>query len=68
MAKGQLTFKETDITRAFRAAKKAGVVVQIKVDLEHKVMTIMPVKPYAADKIDNPWDEVLPNGKDAEIP
>ena len=38
------TFKEVDITRAFKAAKKAGVDVQVEIDLERKRITITPVK------------------------
>jgi hypothetical protein len=45
MGKGHCTFKEADVTRAIRAAKKAGVEYpQVVIDLEHKTMTITPVK------------------------
>ena len=45
LGKGACTFKEADLTRAFKAAKKAGVDVQVEIDLERKRMTITPVKP-----------------------
>jgi hypothetical protein len=65
MGKGQCTFKEADITRAFKAARKAGVDVQVVVDLERKMMTLTPVK---VDEVNcsgsNPWDEVLDNATD----
>jgi hypothetical protein len=44
VGKGPCTFKEADITRAFKAAKKAGVDAQVEIDLEHKRMRIRPVK------------------------
>ena len=33
MGKAACTFKEVDLTRAFRAAKKAGVDVSVEIDL-----------------------------------
>jgi hypothetical protein len=44
LGKAACTFKEVDITRAFKAAKKAGVDVQVEIDLERRRMTITPVK------------------------
>jgi hypothetical protein len=44
LGKGAYTFKQTDVTRAFKAAKKAGVEVQVEIDLERKRMRITPVK------------------------
>jgi hypothetical protein len=44
MGKGPCAFKEADITRAYRAAKKAGVIVEIKLSLDRKEMTLTPVK------------------------
>lgn len=49
MGKGVCTFKEADVTRAFKAARKAGVDVQVEIDLERKRMTITPVKAYEAN-------------------
>jgi hypothetical protein len=68
MGKAACTFKEADVTRALRAAKKANVDVRIELDLERKKMTIMPVKlGESSSKTENEWDEVLPNGETAEI-
>ena len=39
-----LHIHRVDITRAFKAAKKAGVDVRVEIDLERKGMTITPVK------------------------
>jgi phosphatidylserine/phosphatidylglycerophosphate/cardiolipin synthase-like enzyme len=50
MSKGTYTFKATDVTRALKAAKKAGVDVQVVLDLERKTLTLTPVK--VAESID----------------
>jgi hypothetical protein len=42
MGKGPCTFKEADITRAVRAAKKVGA--EVVLDHEHKLIGIIPVK------------------------
>ena len=60
MGKGACRFKEADVTRVLKAAKKAGVDVQVEIDLERKRMTITPVQAgevncYLADI--NEWDE-----------
>jgi hypothetical protein len=69
MGKAVCTFKEADVTRAFKAAKKAGVDVQITLDLEHKTMTLTPVKGGEVNcSGSNPWDEVLDNATDKERP
>ncbi len=63
MGKGVCTFKEADITRALKAAKKAGVDVRVEIDLDRKRITITPVKPGdASDR--NEWDEELFNDGD----
>jgi hypothetical protein len=48
MGRSPSTFKVADVTRAFLAAKKAGVLAEIHIDLEQKRMTITPIKPSAA--------------------
>jgi hypothetical protein len=65
MGKGPCAFKEVDVTRAIRAAKKAGVEnPQVVIDLERKTMTIAPVKLGESNsKTENDWDEIH-NGKD----
>jgi hypothetical protein len=49
-------FKEADVTRAFKAAKKAGVMVEIKVSLDRREMTIKEIEPNTNDET-NEWDE-----------
>jgi hypothetical protein len=48
-------FKESDVTRAYRAAKKAGVIVEIKLSLDRKEMTLTPVKVSDVSEQTNPW-------------
>ena len=60
MGKRPCTFKEADVTRAYKAAIKAGVMVEIKISLDRKEMTLTPVKIVEVDCTgSNPWDEVL---------
>jgi hypothetical protein len=59
MGKGPCAFKEADITRAYKAAIKAGVMVEIKLSLDRKEMTLTPVKVSDVGEQTNPWDEVL---------
>jgi hypothetical protein len=62
MGKGPCAFKEADIARAYRAAKKAGVEVQITVDLEHKTMTLTPISTSNVKNgtvtAKNDWDSI----------
>jgi hypothetical protein len=60
LGKGVCTFKEADVTRAFKAAKKAGVDVQVEIDLEHKRMRITPVKACdsKAGTEENDWNSI----------
>jgi hypothetical protein len=67
MSKGPYPFKESDITRAIRAAAKAGKDVKIEIDLDRRCMSIIPIKPVEATSdtaagdgsVDNPWDDIL---------
>jgi hypothetical protein len=63
LGKGAYTFKQTDVTRALKAAKKAGVDVQVTIDLERKRLTITPIK-AGGENGTNEWDEVFDNGDD----
>jgi hypothetical protein len=58
MGKAACTFKETEVTRAIRAAKKAGVDVRVEIDLERKRMTLTPVKVVESNETtqSNEWD------------
>ena len=62
MARGRVSFKERDLARALRAARKSGVQMQrIEIDREGRIVMI-PGKPYddPAKQNENEWDEVLP--------
>jgi hypothetical protein len=71
MARGTPAFRERDVTRALRAAKKAGVDAEIIIDLQHKVMRIIPLSASdagngtrATDK--NDFDEICDGNDQAE--
>lgn len=68
MGRAACTFKESDVTRALRAAKKAGVNVQIKIERDGS-MTLTPVKVVELSGTNeiNEWDEIY-NGKDHIAP
>ena len=59
MAKGQLAFKQTDVTRALRAAYAAGQPVQrFEIDREGKIVVFVG-KPEEREGLgDNEWDQV----------
>ena len=44
---GQISFRESDVTRAIRAAAKAGKDVKIEIDLDRRCMSIIPIKTKA---------------------
>jgi hypothetical protein len=56
------TFRQGDLTKAFKAAKKAGVDVRVEIDLECRRMTITPVNTSdAGDEAitaKNDWDSI----------
>ena len=60
MSKGKYPFKESDITRVYRAAKKAGVENPIiEVDTKHGRLRIVPRPDVASTGTDqNEWDEI----------
>ena len=69
MGRRPCTFKEADVTRAYKAAIKAGVMVEIKISLDRKEMTLTPVKIGEVDcSGSNPWDEVLGNATKQKRP
>ena len=65
--RGPSRFKERDITRAFKAAKKAGVDVRIGVAPDGK-MSIDPVESEDGQEQNNPWDEILDTPKTSVRP
>jgi hypothetical protein len=66
MGKAACTIKQTEITRVLKAAKKAGVDVQLQIDLERKTMTVTTVKviepverdPKSEMTGDGEWDNI----------
>jgi hypothetical protein len=66
MGKAACTIKQTEITRVLKAAKKAGVDVQLQIDLERKTMMVTMVKviepverdPKSEMTGDGEWDNI----------
>jgi hypothetical protein len=66
MGKASCTIKQTEITRVLKAAKKAGVDMQLQIDLERKTMTVTTVKviepverhPKSDMTGDGEWDNI----------
>jgi hypothetical protein len=57
-ARGASRFKERDITRAFRAAEKAGINARVDITLaDGTVMSVTRIGDNAPNT--NPWDEIL---------
>jgi hypothetical protein len=58
MGRGRLAFKQRDLTRALRAAAKAGHPVQrFEIDREGKIVVF--VKPEPREKAgENEWDNI----------
>jgi hypothetical protein len=64
MGHGPCTFKEADLTRALRAAKKAGAnVARAEVARDGKIVLVLKKDDGASSESErNEWDEI--NGKD----
>jgi hypothetical protein len=64
MGHGRCTFKEVDLTRALRAAKKAGAdVARAEVARDGKIVLVLKKNSEASSRIErNEWDEI--NGED----
>ena len=62
MARGRCTFRQCDLERALRAAKAAGVIVDIKIDRRTGDLVIKSVRPEdgTTDAIDPaPPDDIV---------
>jgi hypothetical protein len=63
MGHGRCTFKEADLTRALRAAKKAGThVTRAELDRDGKIVLVLRNGEASSGKERNEWDEI--NGED----
>jgi len=58
MPRKACTFKQSDVTRALKAARKAGAdVARVEIDRQGKIVIVMG-KPSEASEVDaNPWDD-----------
>jgi hypothetical protein len=60
MARGRLAFKQTDVTRAIKAALAAGVqIARIEIDRGGRIVIVPGSPTLAAEPEYNEWDEVL---------
>ena len=56
-------FKQTDVKRALRGAKQAGLVpASCKIDENGTITVVFLDNPEISPKNENPWDEELNNG------
>jgi hypothetical protein len=59
MARGPLGFKQTDLTRALRAASAAGQPVQrFEIDREGKIVVFVGKPEPREEAGDNEWDKI----------
>jgi hypothetical protein len=59
MAKGQLRFKQRDLTRALRAASAAGQLVQrFEIDREGKIVVFVGKLEQREEGGGNEWDNI----------
>jgi hypothetical protein len=59
MARGQLVFKQTDVTRALRAVSAAGQSVQrVEIDREGKIVVFVGKAEHQDDREGNEWDHL----------
>jgi len=66
MSKGKQLFREAELTRAIRAAKKEGLTVsKFKVNTRGEIEVEVGQPTAAPTTINNEWDSVLPNGQAA---
>jgi hypothetical protein len=66
VSKGKQLFRETELTRAIRAAKKEGLTVsKVKVNTQGEIEIEVGQPTAASYAVDNEWDSVLPNGQAA---
>ena len=59
MAKGLLTFKETDLRRAIRASQKAGLsIARVEIDRDGKIVVVVGEGMTTQGSAGNEWDEL----------
>ena len=59
MGRGQLAFKQRDLTRALRAAAKAGQPVQrFEIDREGKIVVFVGKSEPREEAGENEWDNI----------
>jgi hypothetical protein len=69
MSRGPAIFTEADVTRALKAAQKAGLpVYKYEIYPTRKIVVVTAKVDFPFDDVSekNPWDEVLTNATDKE--
>jgi hypothetical protein len=59
VGKASCVFTASDVARALRAAKKAGVPVRLEIDLQHHVLKIIPAESDKASESNLTPDDEL---------
>jgi hypothetical protein len=60
VSRSQQTFKQTDVTKALRAAVKAGIAVQrVEIDKNGKIVIVTGTPDGGTNPGKNEWDGVL---------
>jgi hypothetical protein len=67
VARAKCAFKESEVTRAAKALKKAGFEI-VRVEIEPGKITLFAGKPNDDSQMTNPWDEVLTNAANEKRP
>lgn len=64
MSRGRATFRKSDLTRAMRAARDAGLLARYEIDPETGKISIEILKSSATEQVNdeqergNPWDTI----------
>jgi hypothetical protein len=66
MGKPACSFKQSDVARAFGAARKVGIDVSVEVDLRGSCLQIIPLKAGEAAEV-NEWDEALSGADQTQV-
>jgi hypothetical protein len=69
MSRAPSTFRQRDVTAAFKAAKAAGVdVARVEVAKDGRIVIVVGSPGDSTSGDSNPWDEVLTHASDEKRP
>ena len=55
----RVTFRQSDVERALRAAQKAGVPCKVSIDLAGRMICLLPMEKAELAESKNEWDVTL---------